>query len=77
MRFLHSDFVPPVIGILIVAAMAFFAPPVKAADAGSCYAVQSADARQYCLAKARGEPGQCYAIQSPDLRALCLTEVRR
>lgn len=48
-----------------------------AADAGSCYAISSMDARTYCLAKARHDPGMCYAIQSADMRAQCLAEVRK
>lgn len=51
--------------------------PAFAVDAGSCYAVGSADARAYCLAKAHGNPSGCYSIQSADLRSMCLAEVRR
>lgn len=47
-----------------------------AADAGSCYAIQSADARAYCLAKAHGNPSGCYSIQSSDKRSECLAELR-
>lgn len=51
--------------------------PAIAADAGSCYAVAEADARAYCLAKARRDSGTCYTIQSSALRSQCLAEVRR
>lgn len=51
--------------------------PVLASDAGSCYAIGDADARAYCLAKARKDPGTCYTIQSSGLRSQCLAEVRR
>lgn len=51
--------------------------PVLASDAGSCYAIGDADARQYCLAKARQDPATCYAIQNSGLRSQCLAEVRR
>ncbi|MBB3017699.1 hypothetical protein FHR70_000739 [Microvirga lupini] len=51
--------------------------PVFAADAGSCYAIADADARAYCLAKARGDSGTCYTIQSSGLRSQCLAEVRK
>lgn len=46
-------------------------------DAAACYAISDADARTYCLARARRDSGTCYAIQRPDLRTLCLAEVRR
>lgn len=48
-----------------------------AADAGACYAIQDADARAYCLAKAHGDPARCYSIQSSGLRSQCLAEVRK
>jgi hypothetical protein len=51
--------------------------PVLAADAGSCYAIADADARTYCLAKARRDSGTCYAIQNSGLRSQCLAEVRK
>lgn len=51
--------------------------PAVAADAASCYAIQDADARVYCLAKARQEPSACYSIQSSGLRSQCLAEVRK
>lgn len=47
-----------------------------ASDAGSCYAIGDADARAYCLAKARKDSGTCYTIQSSGLRSQCLAEVR-
>jgi len=47
-----------------------------ATDAGSCYAIGDADARAYCLAKARKDPGTCYTIQSSGMRSQCLAEVR-
>lgn len=62
--------------ILVTILLAAGCVPAVASDAGACYAIQDADARQYCLAKARREAGQCYAIQSSGLRAQCLAEVR-
>lgn len=51
--------------------------PVLASDAGACYAIHDADARAYCLAKARRDSSTCYSIQRGDLRAQCLAEVRK
>jgi len=48
-----------------------------AADTGACYNIQDADARAYCIAKARGESSQCYNVQRADLRSQCLAEVRK
>lgn len=45
--------------------------------AGACYNIQDADARAYCIAKARGDRSPCYNIQKPDLRSLCLAEVSK
>lgn len=50
--------------------------PANAADASSCYAIADADARTYCLAKARKSPATCYSIQRADIRARCLAETR-
>ncbi len=47
-----------------------------AADASACYTIASADARAYCLARARHDPGMCYAVQDSGLRSMCLAEVR-
>lgn len=47
-----------------------------AADSGACYAIQDADARSYCLARARRDVSACYTIQRADLRSQCLSEVR-
>lgn len=49
----------------------------SASDAIACYAIDDADARTYCLARARRDPSQCYAIQRPDVRAQCRAEVRK
>lgn len=49
----------------------------QAADAGVCYSINDADARQLCIARARADASQCYAIQRTDLRAQCLAEVRK
>lgn len=46
-------------------------------DAAACYVISDADARAYCLARAREEAGTCYTIQRPDLRSQCLAEIRR
>ena len=50
--------------------------PAFAVDAAACYAITDADARAYCLAKARKDSGMCYAIRSSGLRSQCLAEVR-
>ena len=43
----------------------------------SCYNIQDADARAFCLARAHRNPSMCYSVQRPDLRSMCLAEVRR
>lgn len=48
-----------------------------AADSGACYSIQDADARAYCLAKARKDTAACYTIQRADMRSMCLAEVRK
>lgn len=48
-----------------------------AGDSGACYSIQDADARAYCLARAKREPSLCYNVQRSDLRSMCLAEVRR
>jgi hypothetical protein len=50
--------------------------PVLASDSSSCYAIPSADARAYCLAKARKDASTCYNIQDSAKRAQCLSEAR-
>lgn len=47
-----------------------------AADAGSCYSINDADARSYCLARAHNDSGSCYSIQDSSMRSMCLAEVR-
>lgn len=64
------------IAALIVAAFALSPSGVKA-NAGACYTIDNADARNYCLAKARKEPSMCYTIQSSSIRSQCLAEVRK
>jgi len=46
-------------------------------QAAACYNIADADARAYCLARAKHEPAQCYNIKSADLRSMCLAEVRK
>lgn len=60
-------------------ACAFIAPALAdaTAAAGACYAIQDADARTLCLARAHKDPGRCYSIADQGLRAQCLAEVRR
>lgn len=48
-----------------------------AQDASTCYTIGDADARTYCLARARKDSGMCYAIHRADMRAQCLAEVRK
>ncbi|MEB0076308.1 hypothetical protein QN386_06895 [Pseudomonas sp. CCI3.2] len=57
--------------------LASFAGRAIAVDASSCYAINDADARAYCLAKAHGNPSGCYSILAGDLRSMCLAEVRK
>jgi hypothetical protein len=64
---------------LALAASTLLAGPghALAADPGSCYGIGDADARTYCLAKARNDANMCYAIQRAELRSACLSEVRK
>lgn len=62
---------------VLLFALMLIAAPAMASDAGSCYAIQSADARAYCLAKAHRNPSGCYSIQSSDMRSQCLAELRK
>lgn len=64
----------------IIAGLALFigcAERAHAANSGACYNIGDADARSYCLARARRDAGTCYTIQRADLRAQCLAEVRQ
>jgi len=63
--------------IILALALPLMAAAAYAADPGACYSIQDADARAYCLAKARKDRGVCYNIQSPDLRSMCLAEVSK
>uniref|UniRef100_A0AAU6W1Z6 Uncharacterized protein n=1 Tax=Pseudomonas phage Touem01 TaxID=3138548 RepID=A0AAU6W1Z6_9VIRU len=47
-----------------------------AADSSSCYTINDADARSYCLAKTRHDTSACYTIQRADLRSMCLAEIQ-
>lgn len=47
-----------------------------AADSSACYSVSDADARGYCIARARHDRSACYTIQKADLRAQCQAEVQ-
>ena len=51
--------------------------PAMAGDPGPCYSIQNADARTYCLARARGDASMCYAIQDSARRSECMAEVRK
>lgn len=57
------------IPLLLVASAA------TAADSSACYSISNADARAYCIAKARNQSSACYSIQSSDARSQCLAEV--
>lgn len=46
-----------------------------ASGAGACYSIQDADARSYCIARAKKEASHCYSIQNADMRSMCLAEV--
>lgn len=59
-------------------AVTIFGPMLAfASDSGACYNIQDADARAYCLARAKREPSLCYNVQQADLRSMCLAEVKR
>lgn len=54
----------------------FFVPfGAYASGSGACYSIQNADARSYCIARAKREPAHCYSIQNADMRSMCLAEV--
>lgn len=57
--------------------LALYVAPAHASDSATCYTISDADARNFCLAKARRESSMCYAIQRTDVRAACLAEVRK
>ena len=46
------------------------------AGTSGCYAVKDQDARNYCLARAKGDYGYCYRIGNSDGRNQCLAEVK-
>lgn len=60
---------------LIAVLVLFYATSTAAADTGPCYSIGDADARNYCIAKAKNERSICYTIQKSDMRAQCLAEV--
>ncbi len=60
-----------------LAALAVTPGAAVASDTGACYNIADADARTYCIARARKEPAQCYSIQSSAMRSMCLAEVRK
>lgn len=62
---------------MIIAIILGTASGFAAADSSSCYTINDADARSYCLAKTRQDTSACYTIQRADLRSMCLAEVRR
>lgn len=46
------------------------------AGTSKCYEVKDQDARNYCLAQAKGDYGYCYRIGNSDGRNQCLAEVK-
>ena len=46
------------------------------AGTSGCYAVKDQDARNYCLARAKGDYGYCYRMGNSDGRNQCLAEVK-
>lgn len=46
------------------------------AGMSGCYAVKDQDARNYCLAEAKGDYGYCYRIKKSDGRSQCLAEIK-
>lgn len=46
-----------------------------ASGSGACYSIQDADARSYCIARAKKEASHCYSIQNANMRSICLAEV--
>lgn len=68
-----------IIAFCVIAGLALFigcSERAHAADTSACYSIQDADARSYCLARARRDVSACYTIQRADLRSQCLSEVR-
>jgi hypothetical protein len=63
--------------LLSAFALSLLSLSAAAADSGSCYGVNDADARSYCLAKAHQDPSACYTIQNSATRSMCLAEVRK
>lgn len=47
-----------------------------ASGAVACYSIQDADARSYCIARAKKETSHCYSIQNANMRSMCLAEIR-
>lgn len=60
---------------LIAVVALFSSMSIAAADTGPCYSIGDADARNYCIAKAKNDRSVCYTIQRSDMRAQCLAEV--
>jgi hypothetical protein len=67
-------FVPAIFIVLMMAAMVL--PAFAAGDVSRCHVIADPDARNYCRAKAMGNPALCATIQDSGLRALCQAEVR-
>ncbi len=49
------------------------APLASAADASSCYNIQDADKRAFCLGSTKKETSYCYNVRDTDWRNYCLT----
>ena len=58
---------------LVVAGMLVALPVAGSADASSCYNIQDADKRAFCLGSAKRETSYCYNIRDMDWRNYCLT----
>lgn len=62
---------------LTIIALILASTAAMASDPGACYAIANADARNYCLARARGDASMCYAIHDSAKRSECMAEVRK
>ena len=64
-------------GLLVLIGLAAMAWMGEAmAGRSGCYAVKDQDARNYCLARAKGDYGYCYRMGNSDGRNQCLAEVK-
>ena len=66
-----------ILAIAVSVILTIFMIPAMASEPGTCYIIQNADARAYCLAKAHNDSSRCYAIQDSGKRSECLAELHK